>query len=115
MTHYAMSKAAQLVIARGLAEYTKGSRVTVNTVMPGPTWTEGVETFIGDLAAQRGLSVPEMQKVFFAEGDWSSSLIARFLDPMEPAAVVAFLASDAASGVNGAAWRAEGGVTRSTI
>jgi NAD(P)-dependent dehydrogenase (short-subunit alcohol dehydrogenase family) len=115
MTHYAMSKAAQLVIARGLAEYTKGSRVTVNSVMPGPTWTEGVETFIAGLAAERGIGLGDMQTAFFAEGDWSSSLIGRFLDPAEPAAVVAFLASDAASGVNGAAWRAEGGVTRSTV
>lgn len=115
MTHYAMSKAAQLVIARGLAEYTKGTNVTVNTVMPGPTWTEGVETFIGAMARERGVTIAEMQKLFFAQGDWSSSLIGRFLDPQEPAAVVAFLASDAASGVNGAAWRAEGGVTRSIL
>ena len=115
MTHYAMSKAAQLVIARGLAEYTKGTNVTVNTVLPGPTWTEGVEAFIGEMAQSRSVSVAEMQKLFFAEGNWSSSLIARFLDPKEPAAVVAFLASDASSGVNGAAWSAEGGVPRSIL
>jgi NAD(P)-dependent dehydrogenase (short-subunit alcohol dehydrogenase family) len=113
MTHYAMSKAAQIVIARGLAEETRGTRVTVNSVMPGPTWTEGVEAFIGTMARENGIDVEEMKRRFFAGGDWSSSLIARFLDPDEPAAVVAFLASDAASGVNGAAWRAEGGVTRS--
>jgi NAD(P)-dependent dehydrogenase (short-subunit alcohol dehydrogenase family) len=83
--------------------------------MPGPTWTEGVETFIAGLAAERGIGLGDMQTAFFAEGDWSSSLIGRFLDPAEPAAVVAFLASDAAIGVNGAAWRAEGGVTRSTL
>jgi NAD(P)-dependent dehydrogenase (short-subunit alcohol dehydrogenase family) len=115
MTHYAMSKTAQLVIARGLAEYTKGTAVTVNTVMPGPTWTEGVEQFVGGLARERGVTLEEMQKLFFAEGDWSSSLISRFLQPSEVANVVAFLASDAASGVNGAAWRAEGGVTRSIL
>jgi NAD(P)-dependent dehydrogenase (short-subunit alcohol dehydrogenase family) len=115
MTHYAMSKTAQLVIARGLAEYTKGTAVTVNTVMPGPTWTEGVETFIGGMARERGVPVAEMQKLFFADGDWASSLISRFLEPSEIANVVAFLASDAASGVNGAAWRAEGGVTRSIL
>jgi NAD(P)-dependent dehydrogenase (short-subunit alcohol dehydrogenase family) len=115
MTHYAMSKTAQLVIARGLAEYTKGTAVTVNTVMPGPTWTEGVESFIGGMARDRGVTVADMQKLFFAEGDWASSLIARFLQPSEVANVVAFLASDAASGVNGAAWRAEGGVTRSIL
>lgn len=113
MTHYAMSKTAQIVIARGLAEMTKGTRVTVNSVMPGPTWTEGVAVFIADMAKQRGIAVDEMKRLFFAEGDWSSSLIARFLEPKEPAAVVAFLASDAASSVNGAAYRAEGGVTRS--
>lgn len=83
--------------------------------MPGPAWTEGVEAFIGEMAAARGVSVAEMQKLFFAEGEWSSSLIARFLDPKEPAAVVAFLAPDAASGINGAAWRAVGGVTRSIL
>jgi NAD(P)-dependent dehydrogenase (short-subunit alcohol dehydrogenase family) len=115
MAHYSMTKAAQLSVARALAEMTRGTAVTVNSVMPGPTWTEGVADFVGAMASERGITVDAMKRRFFAEGDWASSLIQRFLDPAEPAAVVAFLASDAASGVNGAAWRAEGGVTRAMV
>lgn len=114
MLHYAMTKAANASIARGLAESTKGTAVTVNSVLVGPTWSEGVDVFMGNNAAREGLNLEDSRKTFFA-GEASSSLIQRHLTPQEVADQVVFLASANASGINGAAQRVDGGIVRTML
>jgi NAD(P)-dependent dehydrogenase (short-subunit alcohol dehydrogenase family) len=112
MIHYGTTKTAQLAIARGLAERTRGTAVTVNSVLPGPTGSEGVSTFVRDLAASRGVTFEAMEREFFATAR-PSSLLARFATPAEVANMIVYLASAAASATNGAQVRVDGGVVRS--
>ena len=114
MVHYGMTKAAQLSISRGVAEQTISSGVTVNTVLPGPTRTEGSAAFLDELARENGLSPTEVERRYF-ERDRPSSLIRRFIEPDEVAAMVAFLSSPLAAATNGAALRVDGGVVRSMV
>lgn len=112
MVHYGMTKTAQLAVSRGMAETTKGTAVTVNAVLPGPTASEGVGQFIGQLAAAGKVSREEVERQFFKTGR-PTSLLQRFEKPAEIAALVAFVVSPLASGINGAALRVEGGVVQS--
>ena len=112
MIHYGVTKTAQVALSRGLAETTAGTQVTVNTVLPGPTRSEGVETFIEGLAKDQNISPEQVEKEFFTKMR-PSSLIQRFATTSEVAALVAFVASPVASAINGAALRVEGGVVRS--
>ncbi|HKA39984.1 MAG TPA: SDR family oxidoreductase [Burkholderiales bacterium] len=112
MAHYAMSKAAQVSISRSLAELTKGTRVTVNSALVAPTWSEGVETFLGKAAAASGKTVEELRPAYF-ETTGASSLLQRWAEPAEIAAQIAFLCSERASAINGAAQRVDGGIVRS--
>ena len=112
MAHYAMSKAAQVSIARSLAELTKGTRVTVNSALVAPTWSEGVEVFLKKIAPGLGKTVDEMRTAYF-ETTGVSSLLQRWAEPAEIAAQIAFLCSERASAVNGAAQRVDGGIVRS--
>src|ERR1700730_16788697 len=112
MIHYGMTKTAQVAIARGLAESVAGTGVTVNSVLPGPTASEGVGGFLDSMAAQQKVSKAEIEKQFFANTR-PSSLLKRFETPEEVASVVAFVASAQSAAINGAAVRAEGGVVRS--
>jgi NAD(P)-dependent dehydrogenase (short-subunit alcohol dehydrogenase family) len=114
MIHYGVTKTAQVALSRGLAETTAGSNVTVNTVLPGPTRSEGVETFIQGLAKGQNISPEQVEKEFFTKTR-PSSLIQRFASSSEVAALVAFVASPLASAINGAALRVEGGVVRSIV
>ena len=114
MIHYGMTKTAQLAIARGLAETTAGTGVTVNSVLPGPTKSEGVGTFVKDLAKQQGVSEAVVEKGFFKTAR-PSSLIKRFATPEEVAHLVAYVASEKSSATNGAALRVDGGVVRSIL
>jgi len=114
MIHYGVTKTAQVALSRGLAETTAGSQVTVNTVLPGPTRSEGVETFIQGLAKEQNISPEQVEKEFFTKMR-PSSLIQRFATTSEVAALVAFVASPVASAINGAALRVEGGVVRSIV
>ena len=109
MIHYGMTKTAQLAIARGLAELTKGTAVTVNSVLPGPTMSEGVETFVKDLAKQNGQSVEEAAANFVKQHR-PTSLLQRFASTEEIANLVVYACSKQASATNGAALRAEGGI-----
>jgi NAD(P)-dependent dehydrogenase (short-subunit alcohol dehydrogenase family) len=113
MVHYAMTKTAQVSVARGLSELTKGTGVTVNTVQVAPTWTDGVEAFLGQLAEIEDTTVEEMSRAYFEEGEGQASLLQRWAKPEEIANVVAFLCSPKASVINGAATRADGGMVRS--
>ena len=112
MIHYAMTKTAQVSIARGLADLTKGTAVTVNSVLVAPTWSEGVETFLAKIAPSEGRTLEEMRTAYF-DGPGLSSLLQRWATPDEIAAQVVFLCSERASAVNGAAQRVDGGIIRS--
>jgi len=114
MIHYGMTKTAQLAISRGLAETTAGTRVTVNSVLPGPTASEGVEEFVGRLAADQKTDRATVEQEFF-KNIRPSSLLRRFATPEEVAALVTFVASPLSSATNGAALRVDGGVVRSII
>jgi NAD(P)-dependent dehydrogenase (short-subunit alcohol dehydrogenase family) len=109
MIHYGMTKTAQLSVARGLAELTRGTAVTVNSVLPGPTLSEGVETFVRDLAKQNGQSEEEAASRFVRQHR-PTSLIERFAGVEEIANMVVYVSSKQASVTNGAALRAEGGI-----
>lgn len=113
MIHYAMSKTAQISIARGLAELTRGSNVTVNSVRVAPTWTDGVQSFMEQMASAENSTANEMSLAYFADGEGTSSLLQRWASPDEIANVVAFLCSPRASAINGASSRADGGMIRS--
>jgi len=110
MIHYGMTKTAQVSISRGLAELTAGTKVTVNTVLPGPTMTEGVKVWLEELSQKSGRPVAEEEVNVFKEGSRSSSLVKRFLDPDEVANAVLYIASPISSATNGATIRAEGGL-----
>lgn len=112
MIHYGMTKTAQLAISRGLAETTAGTGVTVNSVLPGPTASEGVNDFVQKLAADKGVDRSTIEKEFFRSAR-PTSILQRFTSPEEIASVVAFVCSPLASAINGTALRADGGVVRS--
>jgi NAD(P)-dependent dehydrogenase (short-subunit alcohol dehydrogenase family) len=109
MIHYGMTKTAQIAIARGLAESSRGTNVTVNSVLPGPTASEGVSEFVSALASQQQMSKEEFEKEFFRSAR-PTSILKRFIEPEEIANVVAFVCSPLASAINGASVRADGGV-----
>jgi NAD(P)-dependent dehydrogenase (short-subunit alcohol dehydrogenase family) len=109
MIHYGTTKTAQLAVSRGLAEMTRGTAVTVNSVLPGPTMSEGVETFVKDLAKQNGQSVEEAASQFVKQFR-PTSLLQRFASVEEIANMVVYISSKEASATNGAALRAEGGI-----
>jgi NAD(P)-dependent dehydrogenase (short-subunit alcohol dehydrogenase family) len=112
MIHYGTTKTAQLAVARGLAETCAGTSVTVNSVLPGPTASEGVTEFVGQLAQENKMSPEEFEKDFFTNAR-PTSLLKRFIEPDEIANVVAFVCSPLASAINGASVRADGGVIKS--
>jgi NAD(P)-dependent dehydrogenase (short-subunit alcohol dehydrogenase family) len=112
MIHYGVTKTMQVALARGLAETTAGSAVTVNSVLAGPTRSEGVEKFIADMARTKNVTPDDVEKEFFHTAR-PSSLLQRFATSDEVAALVAFVASSLSSATNGAALRVEGGVVRS--
>lgn len=114
MIHYGMTKTAQLAIARGLAETTAGTNVTVNSILPGPTASEGVNTFVEELARDQKTTRREVEKQFF-QNMRPTSLLKRMAEPEEVANLVTFVCSPLSSATNGAALRADGGVVRSII
>ena len=111
MIHYGTTKTAQLAVARGMAETCAGTEVTVNSVLPGPTASEGVTEFVDQLAKQNQQTPHEFEKEFFRSAR-PTSILKRFIKPDEIANVVAFVCSPLASAINGAAVRADGGVVR---
>lgn len=114
MIHYGMTKTSQLAVARGLAETTAGTGITVNSLLPGPTRSEGVGTFVAQLAESRGVDFATMEREFFASAR-PSSLLQRFATVDEVASMAAFLSSPLAAATNGAAVRVDGGVVRSIL
>jgi NAD(P)-dependent dehydrogenase (short-subunit alcohol dehydrogenase family) len=112
MIHYGMTKTAQLAVARGLAETLAGSGVTVNSVLPGPTRSEGVDGFVAQLAKDQQVSEEQVEKEFFSKMR-PSSLIRRFASTEEVANLVVYTCSEQASATTGTALRVDGGMVRS--
>jgi NAD(P)-dependent dehydrogenase (short-subunit alcohol dehydrogenase family) len=112
MVHYGMTKTAQLAVARGLAETVAGTGVTVNSVLPGPTRSDGVVDFFAKLAREQGVSQEELEKQFIAQHR-PTSLLGRLATVEEVANMVVYVCSPQASATNGAALRVDGGVVRS--
>ena len=111
MIHYGMTKTAQLAVSRGLAETLAGTGVTVNSVLPGPTASEGVGAFVTQMATARGLDAKTVEREFFATAR-PSSVLQRFATPDEVAAMITYVCSAQASATTGAALRVDGGVVR---
>jgi NAD(P)-dependent dehydrogenase (short-subunit alcohol dehydrogenase family) len=114
MIHYGMTKTAQLAVSRGLAELTKGTQVTVNSILPGPTKSKGVGAFLEDLSKAGNISIDEVEANFF-KNMRPTSLLQRFASVDEVADTVAYYASPLASATNGASIRVEGGLIRSVV
>jgi NAD(P)-dependent dehydrogenase (short-subunit alcohol dehydrogenase family) len=114
MIHYGMTKAAQIAVARGLAETTAGTGITVNSVLPGPTRSRGVGDFVAEMAKASGKSAQSVEDEFFKTAR-PTSLLQRFATPEEVAAMVTYIASPLASATNGAALRVDGGTIKSAF
>lgn len=111
MIHYGVTKTGQVVVARGLAELTKGTNVTVNSVLPGPTRSEAIVGYLQGLASTPDATPAQAEKEFF-EKYRPTSLLQRMAENSEVASLVAYLASPLAAATNGAAVRCEGGILR---
>ena len=114
MIHYGMTKAAQLALVNGVAQLTRSTNVTVNAVLPGPTASEGVTDFVGQLAAGAKQTPEQFERDFFRTAR-PTSLLQRFASPEEVANMVVYLCSPLASASHGAAMRVDGGVLRGTV
>jgi NAD(P)-dependent dehydrogenase (short-subunit alcohol dehydrogenase family) len=114
MVHYGMTKTAQIAVARGIAESIAGTGVTVNSILAGPTESEGVSGFVEAMAKRQNKSIKEMENDFFREAR-PSSLLKRFATVDEVAAMATYLASELSSATNGAALRVDGGVVRAIL
>ncbi|SFE98479.1 NAD(P)-dependent dehydrogenase, short-chain alcohol dehydrogenase family [Chitinophaga sp. CF118] len=114
MIHYGMTKTAMLSISRGLAELTKNTEVTVNSILGGPTYSEGVAGAVEQIAAAQNQSVEQLKTDLFKALN-PTSLLQRFIEPSEIANLVAYLSSPLSIATNGAALRADGGVLNTII
>jgi len=114
MIHYGVTKTGQLVVSRGLAEMTKGTGVTVNSVLPGPTRSEAIVDYLQELASTPNATPEQAEKEFF-EKHRPTSLIQRMAEGREVASLVAYLASPLAAATNGSAIRCEGGILRALL
>ena len=107
MIHYGVTKAALLALSNGLAKLTRGSEVTVNAIVGGPTWSDGVATAVRSVAEAQGLPEADVKAAIAQQN--ATSLVQRFLDPAELASLATYLASPLSAATNGSALRADGG------
>jgi len=112
MVHYGVTKAAMIALGNGIAKLTRGTAVTVNTVLGGPTWSDGVASTIEGIAASQDIPVDHLRAAIIGQNP--TTLLERFIEPSEIAALVVYLASPVASATNGATLRADGGVLTTT-
>lgn len=113
MAHYGVTKAGMLALSNALAKRTRGTQVTVNTILGGPTYSDGVARVVEHIAQAQGVSADQLKEAIVAGNQ--TSLIQRFIAPEEIASLALFLASPASSATNGAALRAEGGILTTTL
>jgi NAD(P)-dependent dehydrogenase (short-subunit alcohol dehydrogenase family) len=113
MIPYGVTKAAMIALGNGVAKLTRGTGVTVNTVLGGPTYSDGVASVVESIAAAQGAPAEAIKAAVIGQN--RTSLLGRFIEPAEIASLVAYLASPLASATNGAALRADGGVLTTTL
>ncbi|GAA4844517.1 SDR family oxidoreductase [Luteimicrobium xylanilyticum] len=113
MTHYGVTKAGTLALSNGLAKLTRGTDVTVNTILGGPTYSDGVARAVEEIAQAQGVPADDLKGAIVAEN--RTSLLQRFIDPDEIASLAVYLASPLSSATNGAALRADGGVLTTVL
>ena len=113
MLHYGVTKAAMLALSNGLAKLTRGTEVTVNAILGGPTYSDGVADVVGRISQAQGVPVDGLKAAIISGN--STSLLQRFIDPAEIASLAVYLASPVSSATNGAALRADGGVLTAII
>lgn len=113
MVHYGMTKAGMLAVSNGLAKLTRGTNVTVNTVLGGPTYSDGVAGTVEQIATAQGVPAQDLKAAIIAGNQ--TSLLQRFIEPAEIANLVLYLASPLSSATNGAAVRADGGVLTTMV
>jgi len=111
MIHYGMTKTAMLSVSNGLSKLTKGTEVTVNTILGGPTYSDGVAAAVEQIAQMNNLAVDQMKGLILQNTN-PHSLLQRFIDPTEIACLAAYLSSPLAVAINGASLRADGGVLK---
>ncbi|WP_318369871.1 SDR family NAD(P)-dependent oxidoreductase [Enterobacter sp.] len=109
MIHYGVTKTAQLSLARGLAKFVAGSGVTVNSVLPGPTLSDGFAEMMKDEMERTGKSLESLAKEFVMTNR-PGSVIQRAATVDEVANMVVYVCSQQASATSGAALRVDGGV-----
>jgi NAD(P)-dependent dehydrogenase (short-subunit alcohol dehydrogenase family) len=114
MVHYGVSKTAQVAVARGIAESVAGTGVTVNSILPGPTTSEGMGGFLDAMASEQNKTKEQIEQEFFQYAR-PSSLLKRFATVEEVAAMVTYMASELSSATNGAALRVDGGVVKAIL
>jgi NAD(P)-dependent dehydrogenase (short-subunit alcohol dehydrogenase family) len=114
MVHYAVTKTAQLTLARGFAEVAKNTNVTVNSILPGPTMSEGVERFVREMVPDQSVPLDEAGRIFI-RNERSTSLLGRMASADEVANLIVYLSSELASATTGTAVRVDGGVLRGII
>ncbi len=112
MIHYGVTKTMQVSLARGLAKLCQGTQVTVNSLLPGPTRSEGVDAFIRDVARENGIDANQAEQEFFSKTR-ANSLLQRFATTEEIASFATYLVSPLAAATNGAALRCDGGIINS--
>ncbi len=113
MVHYGVTKAAMLALGNGLAKLTRGTAVTVNSILGGPTYSDGVADVVMGIAAAQRMDPADLKAAIISGNQ--TSLLERFIEPDEIAHLAVYLASPLASATNGAALRADGGVLTSIL
>jgi NAD(P)-dependent dehydrogenase (short-subunit alcohol dehydrogenase family) len=113
MTHYGMTKAGMLALGNGLAKLTRGTNVTVNSILGGPTYSDGVARAVENISHAQGMPADQLKNAIAAGN--ATSLLQRFIEPDEIAHLAAYLASPLSSATNGAALRADGGILTATL
>lgn len=113
MVHYGVTKAAMLALGNGLAKLTRGTEVTVNTILGGPTYSDGVAQAVDRISRAQSLASDELKAAII--GGNRTTLLERFIEPIEIANLALYLASPISSATNGAAVRADGGVLTAVL
>lgn len=114
MIHYGMTKASMMAISNGLSKLTKGTEVTVNTILGGPTYSDGVASTVEHFAKLQNISIEQMKNAIVQQTN-PDSLLQRFIEPREIAHLATYLSSPLSVATNGASLRADGGVLKTIL